>query len=112
MAISNRKQLADVFQALAAPTRMDVVQLLAKEPRRAGELALATGSSAAAMSKHLKVLLDVGVVEDERSLDDARARIFRLRPRSVDAVQTWLAQLQRNWDGQLAAFKQHVEKVR
>ena len=89
---------------------MSVVQLLSKGPRQPGELAAATGSSPTAMSKHLKILREAGIIEDARLPDDARARVFRLRPHSVQAVQTWAEELRSNWDGQLAAFKRHVEK--
>ena len=70
----------DVFEALADPRRRQVVQMLSSEPRRAGELADATGMSPPAMSRHLKTLLDAGIVEDERVRDDARLRMFKLRP--------------------------------
>ena len=102
--------LTSLLQALADPTRLGVVQLLSTGPRRAGELASATGLSAPAMSKHLRVLLEAGVVVDERTPDDARVRIFRLRPESVVALQAWLDQLQAHWNDQLRSFKQHVER--
>jgi len=46
------------------------------------------------MSRHLRVLLQAGIVADERPPLDARARVFRLRPESIVAVQAWLDQLQ------------------
>jgi DNA-binding transcriptional ArsR family regulator len=102
--------LAPVLQALADPTRLAVVQLLSTGPRRAGELAVASGMSAPAMSKHLRVLLEAGIVADERVPEDARVRIFRLRPESVVALRAWLDQLQAHWDDQLRSFKRHVER--
>jgi DNA-binding transcriptional ArsR family regulator len=104
-------QLTPVLQALADPTRMAVVELLSTGPRRAGELADASGVSAAAMSKHLRVLLDAGVVSDARITSDARVRMFQLRPQSVVALRAWLDQLQAQWDHQLHSFKRHVEKA-
>jgi len=102
--------ISPVLQALAEPTRLQVVQLLSVGPRRAGELAEAAGVSAPAMSKHLRVLLRAGVVSDERPVDDARVRMFRLRPESVVAVRAWLDQLQAQWNDQLRSFKEHVEE--
>lgn len=99
-----------VLQAISDPTRREVVSLLSEAPRRAGELASACGVSAPAMSKHLKVLLGAGVVKDSRISDDARVRVFRLRPESVVGVQAWLDQLQAHWNSQLASFKRHVEE--
>lgn len=102
--------LALVVSALADPARRQVIQLLGAAPRRAGELAAAVGMSAPAMSRHLKALLQAGIVTDERTPNDARLRYFRLRPQSMAALQAWLDQLQAQWDEQLASFKQHVEE--
>jgi DNA-binding transcriptional ArsR family regulator len=102
----------DVFEALADPRRRQVVQMLSVSPRRAGELANAAGMSAPAMSRHLKTLLDAGLIEDERIRDDARLRVFRLRPQSFVAVQAFLDQLQAEWNAQLRSFKRHVEANR
>ena len=99
-----------VLGALADPTRQQVVQLLSVGPRRAGELASASGTSAPTMSRHLRVLLQAGIVADERPPQDARARVFRLRPESILAVQAWLDQLQADADEQLASFKHHVKR--
>lgn len=104
--------LDDVLVALAEPTRRRVVELLGEGPKRAGALAAAAGTSPPAMSRHLRVLLEAGVVADERPAEDARARVFRLRPESLVAVQAWLDQLKAEWDEQLGSFKQHVEEKR
>jgi len=87
-----------------------VVQVLSIGPRRAGELASVAGTSAPTMSRHLRVLLEAGIVSDERPAQDARARVFRLRRESIVAVQAWLDQLQAHGDEQLASFKRHVER--
>jgi DNA-binding transcriptional ArsR family regulator len=103
-------ELAPVLTALADPTRLRVVQLLTEGPRRAGELAAAAGTSAPTMSRHLRVLLKAGLVADERPADDARTRVFWLRPESITLVRDWLDQLQAAGDEQLASFKRHVEE--
>lgn len=99
----------DLFAALADPTRRRVLELLSDQPRRAGELAAAAGTSAPVMSRHLRILLENGYVADERVPDDARARVFRLQPEPMRDVQAWLDQLQAHWNEQLASFKRHVE---
>jgi DNA-binding transcriptional ArsR family regulator len=104
--------VSPVLRALGDPTRLAVVELLSSGPRRAGDLAEATGVSAPTMSKHLRALLDVGIVRDERTAEDARARIFHLRPESVVAMRAWLDQLQALWDEQLQSFKRHLEERR
>jgi DNA-binding transcriptional ArsR family regulator len=99
----------DVFSVLADPTRRRVLELLSDKPRRAGELAAEAGTSAPVMSRHLRILLEGGLVADERLPDDARARVFRLRHKPIGDVQAWLDQLQAHWNEQLASFKRHVE---
>jgi DNA-binding transcriptional ArsR family regulator len=101
--------LHPVLEALADPTRRRVVQLLGERPHRAGELSSASGVSAPAMSRHLRVLLDAGVVADERVPSDARVRVFRLRPERLGELQAWLDQVQAHWNDQLHSFKRHVE---
>lgn len=103
-------ELAPVLTALADPTRQRVVHLLRDRPHRAGELAAASGTSAPAMSRHLRVLLEAGIVADERPTEDARARVFWLRPESVAPLRDWLDELQAASDEQLASFKRHVER--
>ena len=98
-----------IFPALSDPTRRRVLELLGDRARRAGELAQAAGTSAPVMSRHLRILLEAGVVEDERVPGDARLRVFRLRREPVLALQAWLDQLQAHWNEQLGAFKRHVE---
>jgi DNA-binding transcriptional ArsR family regulator len=110
MAEQRADELVPVLQALADPTRLEVVRILSAGPRRAGELAEASRVSAPAMSKHLKVLLRAGVVADERPPEDARVRVFRLRPESMGALGAWVDQLRALWDEQLGSFKRYVER--
>ncbi|MDR2986893.1 MAG: metalloregulator ArsR/SmtB family transcription factor [Nocardiopsaceae bacterium] len=107
---SGELAVAQLFDALADPTRRRVVEMLGSKPARAGELAAAIGTSAPVMSKHLRHLLRAGLVADERDSADARARVFRLRPQSVAAIQAWIDQLQAHWDLQLRSFQRHLEK--
>jgi DNA-binding transcriptional ArsR family regulator len=98
--------------ALADPTRRKVVDLLRQGPRRAGELAATAQMSAPAMSRHLRVLRAGGLVEAESGDDDARLRLYRLRPERFVALQAWLDQVQAFWGEQLGAFKAHAERTR
>jgi len=103
------KQLDSTLAALADPTRRRVVDLLRERPRRAGELAAAVRTSAPAMSRHLRVLRTSGLVEAELLDEDARARVYRLRPERLRTLQTWLDTF---WGGQLDSFRRHVERRR
>jgi DNA-binding transcriptional ArsR family regulator len=97
------------FAALADPTRRRVVELLRQEPRRAGELADELAMSRPALSRHLRVLRASGLVEAETLTDDARGRVYRLRPDRFTALQAWLDQVQAYWAEQLGAFARHVD---
>ncbi|HZD23542.1 MAG TPA: metalloregulator ArsR/SmtB family transcription factor [Acidimicrobiia bacterium] len=86
--------MAPVLEALADPTRREIVTTLTTGPRRAGELAETAGVTPSAMSRHLSILLKAGLVADERGAEDARVRMFRLRPESTRPLREWLDQLQ------------------
>ncbi|RIL05595.1 MAG: transcriptional regulator [Proteobacteria bacterium] len=100
------------FAALSDPTRRAVVDLLRRAPRRAGELSEATGTSAPAMSRHLRVLRECGLVEEERPQEDARVRMLRLRAEPFDELRRWIAEVEQFWSGQLASFAAHAERSR
>jgi DNA-binding transcriptional ArsR family regulator len=96
--------------ALADPYRRRAIDLLRERPRRAGELADKLGLAAPAMSRHLRVLRESGLVEETHPDFDARVRIFSLNPRPMAQLKAWLEQTEQLWAKQLAAFKAHVEK--
>ena len=95
--------------ALADPSRRRVVDLLRERPYRAGELAVAAGLSAPAMSRHLRALRTTGLVEESHPEFDARVRIYRLKPGPMAELKSWLDDTERLWTLQLSAFKAHVE---
>jgi DNA-binding transcriptional ArsR family regulator/uncharacterized glyoxalase superfamily protein PhnB len=98
--------------ALADPMRRGVVELLRKKPRRAGELAESLALSPQAMSRHLRRLRTTGLVEEDHQGEDARVRVYRLRPEPFSALRRWLDDVERFWSLELDAFKQHAERTR
>ncbi len=103
-------QLDDTLSALADPTRRRVVDMLRKRPHRAGDLARASRLSAPAMSRHLRVLRRTGLIEEQRNTEDARLRVYRLRPQPFRDLQSWLREVETFWTDQLDAFKIHAER--
>jgi DNA-binding transcriptional ArsR family regulator len=95
--------------ALADPRRRRAVDLLRERPRRAGELAAALDLTPSAMSRHLKVLREVGLVTESNPESDARVRVYRLEAGPTDELAAWLRQTHDGWAEQLAQFKEHVE---
>lgn len=95
--------------ALADPNRRQVVDLLSRQPMRAGELAEATGLSPQAMSRHLRVLRSSELIEEARDGVDARVRLYVLRATPMNELKQWLEQTEALWSGQLLSFKAHLE---
>lgn len=95
--------------ALADPCRRQVVDLLSRRPRSAGELAQSMGLGAPAMSRHLRALRQSEIVEERAAEYDARVRIYRLRPEPMADLKDWLEAAERMWAEQLLAFKAHLE---
>ena len=65
-----------------------------------------------ALSRHLKVLRDSGLVDVELLVDDARGRVYRLRGERLQELRSWLDQMEAYWTEQLGAFKAHAERRR
>ena len=97
--------------ALADPTRRRVVDLLRRQPQRAGDLAEALAISAPRLSRHLRQLRRCGLVEDLGHESDARVSVYRLRPEPFTRLRQWLDEVDAFWSAELASFKVHVERA-
>lgn len=62
-----------------------------------------------ALSRHLRVLRQAGLVSEEVQADDARVRLYQLRQRPFLERESWLGQVGAFWENQLGAFKEHAE---
>jgi len=92
------------FVALADPTRRAVFERLADGPRAVGELARGLPVSRPAVSQHLKVLKDAGLVSDHA---EGARRVYQIDPKGLGQIRAWL---DRFWDHALAAFQAEVER--
>ena len=110
--MSPKRSIDATLAALADPDRRRAVELLGQRPRRAGELADALKLPAPAMSRHLRTLKQSGLVEETHPEFDARVRIYALKDTALADLKIWLADTERLWMDQLAAFKSHIEKKR
>lgn len=102
--------LDDILVALADPTRRSIVDQLARQTMRSGELDEVLGSSPSAMSRHLQLLRRHGLVEERHDLADARVRMYSLAEEPLRELSTWLDEISRFWSEQLGTFKDHVER--
>lgn len=99
-----------MLTAIADPKRRRAIELLGARPRSAGELASDLGLAPPAMSRHLRVLKDGGLVDDAHPHFDARVRVYSLKDGATDELKRWLAETEALWTHQLAGFKAHVER--
>jgi DNA-binding transcriptional ArsR family regulator len=94
---------AAALSALGDPTRQAIVELLSGGPRAVGEIARDLPVSRPAVSQHLRVLKEAGLVTDHQQ---GTRRLYQLDPTGAAAVRAYLDRL---WDSALAAFKSAVE---
>lgn len=95
---------SEMLTAWGDPTRQAILDRLAGGPRAVGELADELPVSRPAVSQHLKVLKDVGLVCDERA---GTRRVYRVDPQGLAVLRTYLDQL---WERSLEAFGQAVSE--
>ena len=98
----------DAFSAVAAPTRRAMLDMLMEKERSAGDLVNAFPSiSQPAVSKHLRVLRNAGLVRVRVS---AQQRIYSLQPNALAELDAWIAKYKVFWSGSLDALEQHLTK--
>ena len=95
------------FAALADPTRRGILELLARRERSVGEIVAAFGASQPAISRHLRLLREAGLVA--RREDGAR-RVYRLAPEGLSDVARWVDQRRRDWERRLDALEEHLAR--
>jgi DNA-binding transcriptional ArsR family regulator len=99
-------RLDGAFAALADPTRREILHRISRHPQPAGALARGFRMSQPAVSKHLRVLREVNLVEVE---EQGRQRIYRLSRRGIDDVRDYVEEVSKTWQIALASFKTYAE---
>lgn len=94
--------------ALSDGTRSHIIEMLATRPHTASEIHRAFPIAAPAVSRHLRVLREAGLVEERRPDEDRRVRLYTLKPEPVRELAGWLDAVSGMWQGQLDSFKDHV----
>lgn len=97
----------DAFNAIADERRRDILGLLAERDRPVQEVVDAMGMAQPLVSKHLKVLRDVGLVDVEKR---GRMRVYRLSGDPLKSVHDWVGQFERFWDDRLDRIKRRAER--
>ncbi len=100
--------MATTFEVLAEPRRRQILDLLRDGERPVGDLVARLTLSQPAVSKHLKVLRDIGLVEVRQ---DAQRRLYRLRPEPLAEIDAWLAPYRRLWSDSLDALERRLDTM-
>ena len=99
---------AVAFEALAEGNRRRILDLLRGGERPVGDLVDALGVSQPAVSKHLRVLRQAGLVEARA---DAQRRLYRIRPQPLQEIDSWLEPYRRLWESRLDALERHLGSI-
>ena len=98
---------SDAFNAIAEPRRRDILDYLAPRERPVGDIVIALGLAQSSVSKHLRVLRDVGLVEVRR---DGRQSFYRTNAAGIRPLHEWTSRFERYWRNQLARVKERAER--
>jgi len=98
----------DVFQAIADPVRRDIIELLANEPLTVNEVAENFDISRPAISKHLKILSECGLVAINQK---GRERLCEIQPGQLVPAFMWIEQYRGLWEEKLDSFEAYVNKL-
>ncbi|MFC7686053.1 ArsR/SmtB family transcription factor [Ureibacillus sp. GCM10028918] len=104
--MSAELQKVDVFQAIADPTRREVLQLLSQKNQSIAELSSHFEVSRTAVVKHLNVLTEAGLVRGDKN---GREKIYHLQPEPLKELKDWLAYYEKFWYNKLTKLKYAVE---
>ena len=97
----------DVFQAIADPTRREIIHLIAQQPRHLNDIAAHFPVSRQAVSLHIKILTECGLIEIRQQ---GRERFCEARLEKLQEVQDWIAQYQNFWTQKMQALKQFLDE--
>jgi DNA-binding transcriptional ArsR family regulator len=97
---------SDVFNAVGEPRRREILSFLALQERPVGEIVAGLGLPQPSVSKHLRVLYDVGLVDVRR---DGRHMLYRTNAEAIKPLHEWTSTFERLWKHQLLRIKERAE---
>ena len=98
---------SDPFNAIAEPRRRDILEFLAPRERAVNDVVAALSLAQPSVSKHLRVLLHVGLVEVRR---DGRQLLYRTNAKALRPIHEWTGRFERYWRSQLLRVKERAER--
>ena len=99
----------DVFQAIADPVRRDIIEMLVEEPQTVNQIAERFQISRPAISKHLKILNECGVVTTQQL---GRERYCAIEPMNLLPAYQWLEKYKQQWEERLDSFENYLEELK
>src|SRR5436309_299313 len=93
---------SDVFNAVAEARRRDILSYLAQSERPVGDIVASLGLEQPSVSKHLRVLLNVGLVRVRR---DGRRKLYQVNAEAIRPLHEWTSTFERLWSHQLNRIK-------
>jgi len=100
---------SDTFNAIAEPRRREILNFLALQERPVGDIVASLGLEQPSVSKHLRVLRDVGLVHVRR---DGRHMLYRTNAAAIRPLHDWAGKFERFWRHQLLRVKERAEAKR
>lgn len=98
---------SDAFNAVAEPRRRDILNYLALQERPVGDIVASLGLEQPSVSKHLRVLKDVGLVRVRR---EGRQMLYRINAEAIRPLHEWTGTFERLWRHQLQRVKERAEE--
>lgn len=98
----------DVFQAIADPVRRDIIELLSNESLTVNAVAEKFDVSRPAISKHLKILKECGIIEINKK---GRERFCQIKPITLIPAFLWIDQYRTLWEDKLDSFENYLMKI-
>jgi DNA-binding transcriptional ArsR family regulator len=98
----------DAFNAIAEPRRRQLLDVLVGGERSVGELVSELGLAQPQVSKHLRVLREVGALDVR---EDGRQRLYRLNGRALKPIHDWVSEYEHTWDDRFAAVDVVLEEL-
>lgn len=99
----------DVFQAIADPNRRRMIDLLSKKPLTLNELAAKFQISRPAVSQHIKILHECGIIEIEQL---GRERYCKIQPQQLTPAFLWLEKYNKQWESRIDSFENYLNKLK
>ncbi len=98
----------DVFQAIADPTRREIINLVARKAMNLNTIAEHFDISRPSISQHIKILNECGLIEIEKI---GRERYCKVQPRNLVPAFLWIDQFKDLWEQKLDSFEQYLNKL-